>query len=302
MSIWVLTVFQGAQIPFLQVPVQDRVPFPYRLGVEERGFMDREIVRMLAKGIVEESAWEEGQFVSNVFLRPKASGEFRVILDLTQLNYWIEYEPFKMTSLQTATEMLRPGCWMGSVDLKDAYYSVPLAQEFNKFLKFMCGGKLYQFLGMPNGLSSAPRLFTKVLTPVFASLRELGHECFPYIDDSFVVADTQEDCQESLIQLAHTLDQLGFVVHDTKSQLLPTTKLVFLGFELDSLEMTVGLTLEKREKFARAASEVLGKVKMIIRELAGLVGLMVAYSPAVQYGGGGRTYARWSWKRTRRYS
>ena len=47
------------------------------------------------------------------------NGDFRLILDLTDLNKLMAYDHFKMTSLHTAVEMMRPGCWMGSVDLKD---------------------------------------------------------------------------------------------------------------------------------------------------------------------------------------
>ena len=282
---WVLSVVQGAGIPLIGLPEQDRIPFPYRLTPVEAEAMDGELLKMEKKGIIEEAAFEEGQVISNIFLRAKSSGGYRVILDLTEFNKAVQYEHFKMTSLQTAVDMLRQDCWMGSVDLKDAYYSVPIAVEFRKFLRFMWKGRLLQFVGMPNGLSSAPRLFTKLLTPVFAGLREQGHECFPYIDDSFVVADSSEECLETLTALCEGLDSLGFVVHLEKSVLAPTTKLTFLGFELNSEEMTVGLTLDKKEKFQRAAKEVLDKKACRIREIAGLVGLMVAYSPAVMYAG-----------------
>ena len=38
--------------------------------------------------------------------------------------------------IQTALRLMRPGCFMASVDLKDAYYSVPMATEDKKYLKF----------------------------------------------------------------------------------------------------------------------------------------------------------------------
>jgi hypothetical protein len=31
-----------------------------------------------------------------------------------------------MESLKTATEMMTPGCFMATTDIKDAYYSVPV--------------------------------------------------------------------------------------------------------------------------------------------------------------------------------
>ena len=290
---WVVSTVLGADVPLWGVPIQSRIPFPYRLASWERPILGDEVLKLWRKGVIEETFPEEGQFISNVFLRPKQNGEFRMILDLTEFNKWVPYEHFKMTSLQTAIQMLRPHCWMGSVDLKDAYYSVPMRQEVRKFLKFTWEGKLFQFVGMPNGLSCAPRIFTKLLVPVYADLRQKGVECFPYIDDSFVVADSEEACRSSLVELSHTLDDLGLVVHEGKSVLEPTQKLVFLGFELDSKRMVVSLTREKKEKFRRAAADLREQSDPSIREVAGLIGLMIAYAPAVEYGGAHVKWLEW---------
>ena len=112
----------------------------------------------------------------------------------------------------------------------------------------------------------------------------MGHECFPYIDDSFVVADNPGTCEASLKALCGELDSLGFVIHQGKSVLEPSRKLLFLGFELDSEELSVSLTQAKKDKFERAAVQLLAKEEVPIRELAGLIGFLVAYSPAVEYG------------------
>ena len=49
-----------------------------------------------------------------------------MILNLTYLNKSVEYEHFKMHWLHTAIDMMRKDCWMGSIDLRHAYYSVPV--------------------------------------------------------------------------------------------------------------------------------------------------------------------------------
>ena len=64
---------------------------------------------------------------------------------------------------------------MASIDLRDAYFSVPIDKEHQKYLKFFSRGTLYQFTCLAQGLSSAPCLFTKLMKPVFSYLRELGH-------------------------------------------------------------------------------------------------------------------------------
>ena len=282
---WIHGVVQGVQIPFWSNQPQLRVPFPFRLSEVERCIVDREVKNLQEKKVVEVARPSQHQVISNIFLRPKADGNFRVILDLTELNKQVPYEHFKMTSLSTALEMMRPGCWMASVDLKDAYFSVPICDQDRRFLRFWWRDSLFQFTALPNGLACAPRIFTKLLTPVYSALHEEGHECFPYIDDSFVVGDSREQCAHTAGELCRALDGLGFYVHQQKSVLEPTQDLVFLGFKLNSVEMSVTLTQDKKEKFERAARGVLAQDRLRVREVAGLVGLMTAYSPAVEYGG-----------------
>ena len=209
---WVLAMVTGAHLNFTQDPQQMRPAVPFRLSGEERLTVGEEIDKLLIKGVIERTCPTPGQVVSNVFLRPKPNGQHRLILDLMDL---YKYEHFKISF-----DMMRKDCWMALVDLKDAYYSVPVAQEERKFLRFLWEGQMFQFVALPNGLASVSRIFTKILTPLDAKLRESGLECCPYIDDSFVVADTVEKCQETVKILCEQLDKLGFVRGDVKILLL----------------------------------------------------------------------------------
>ena len=107
---WLISTIQGVEIPFMTAPRQLKEPRPYKLSEEENAFVDEELLRMLEQGIVEEAEPSSDQVVSNIFLRPKKDGRFRLILDLTWLNEHVEYEHFKMHSLHTALDMMRPGC------------------------------------------------------------------------------------------------------------------------------------------------------------------------------------------------
>ena len=82
-----------------------------------------------------------------------------MIFNLKPLNKFVDYHHFKMNTFRTALKLIRPGCFMASVDFKDAYYSIPIAEEDRKLLMFQWKGKYYQFTCLPNGLSSAPRGF-----------------------------------------------------------------------------------------------------------------------------------------------
>ena len=99
----------------------------------------------------------------------------------------------------------------------------------------------YQYTYLPNGLSSASRIFTKLLRPVYASLHTLGHLSLGYIDDSYLQGDSAKECS-NIKATALLFNHLGFHLHPTKSLIITTQTLKFLGFRLDSLSMTVSPT------------------------------------------------------------
>ena len=151
----------------------------------EQTIIDNEVEKFLLKEIIRLSSHEDGHVISPIFTRPKKDGSHRVIFNLKKLNESVTYHHFKMDTLETAIRLMRPGCYMTSIDLKDAYYSIPIAEEHQKYLKFIWRDQLYAFTSLPMGLTSSPRIFTTVLKPVFSYLRSpFGHICLGYIDDS----------------------------------------------------------------------------------------------------------------------
>ena len=110
--------------------------------------------------IVTGVAQEIEEFISTIFLRPKKNGTYRTILNLKAFNEFIAHHHFKMDTLEAAVNMMRPGYFMALVDLKDAYYTVPIHASHQKYLKFCVDGALYKYTCLPYGLASAPRIFT----------------------------------------------------------------------------------------------------------------------------------------------
>lgn len=197
------------------------------------------------KGVLTNAKPDPENYISNIFIRPKSDGSHRLILNLKYLNEDVEHIHFKMETLRCVLPMIKKNSWFASIDLKDAYYSVPIDPHFRKYLSFYWDGTLYQFTSLPNGLSSAPRVFTKLLKPVFSYLRKQGFTNVCYIDDIFLQGDSYEECHENVINTSRLTDDLGLTIHPKKSVLRPSTSITFLGFLINSENMTVRLTSEK---------------------------------------------------------
>ncbi len=146
---------------------------------------------------------------------------------------------------------------------------------------------LYHFTSLPMGLTSSLRLFTKILKPVFATLRSrYGHCCSGYVDDFIYIEDTVKlsDHEEAKLDAAQLITRLGFVVHLSKSVFEPTQILEFLGFLLNSRIMTVTLTSKKVTKIFIACEHLLKQTSITISELASLIGTLVSTFPRVELG------------------
>ena len=90
--------------------------------------------------------------VSSIFLREKINNQHRLILNLNNFNKHVTHRHFKMDTLNTALGMVRKNCYMASIDLTDAYYSVPVATVGQKYLMFQFEGISYNLVCLPNGL------------------------------------------------------------------------------------------------------------------------------------------------------
>ena len=60
----------------------------------------------------------------------------RLIFNLKNCNQSVLYRHFKMDSWSSVIKMISPWDFFASLDLKHAYYSVPIATEQQKFFKF----------------------------------------------------------------------------------------------------------------------------------------------------------------------
>jgi hypothetical protein len=149
----ILEMVQGTKIIFSgKCPMQHQSP-PNSLPHAEAGKIDKAIQALQTKGVIIPSFPDLTEFISPIFTTPKKDGNIRLILNLKRLNESVENYHFKMDNIHTALKLITKDCWLASLDLKDAYYSVPIHAESQKVLKFSYKGKLFQFTAFPNGLS-----------------------------------------------------------------------------------------------------------------------------------------------------
>ena len=248
----ILDMVQHCHLEFIELPSKHYNLPPIRFNTKEAKIIDDEIKTLLNKGVIDEAQPSQLQVISSIFLRKTKNSSYRMRLNLKRLNECIEYKHLKMESLSFTVQLMRKNCYMASIDLIDACYTVPVAPEHRKYVRFIWGGKLFQYTCLPNGLSSAPRYFTKLLKPVYGTFRSQGHLNVGYIDGSYLQGSSVSDCSQNIQATICLFENLGFVINKEKSVLQPCQKLVFLGFILDSILMRVYLTPDKSDRVVSA--------------------------------------------------
>ena len=169
-----------------------------------------------------------------------------VIFNLKKLDESVSYHQFRMDTLETALKLITANRYMTSLDLKNSYISIPVGKEHQNYFKFMWNNQLYAFTCLPLGLSSSPRIFTKLMTPVVATLRnKFGYKYISYIDNSLYFGETYMNCEQITFAAARLLTSVGFATYPGKSAVKPTKIVEYLGFLLDSTKMIVKWTDKK---------------------------------------------------------
>ena len=101
--------------------------------------IDNEIDNLLRLGVIKQVNFDKDQYISSIFTVPnKDTKEQRMILNLRELNKCITPHHFliKMDTFEMALKLVKQYCYFGSIDLRHAYYSVSIAEEDQKYLRF----------------------------------------------------------------------------------------------------------------------------------------------------------------------
>ena len=170
-----VTVLRDAyRVPFLDSPPplsRTPVSFPtYRAGSPRAQALRQEIEGMLAKGALEIARDPGPGFYSRLFLVEKASGGWRPVIDLSYLNEFVQLTRFKMETVASVLLSVREGDFLASLDLKDAYFQIPIHRSSRKLLRFTSEGTVYQFQARVSDCRPLPRS-----SPGSSQLCQRGH-------------------------------------------------------------------------------------------------------------------------------
>lgn len=225
-----------------------KMPPPFQGNEEDMALMRDSVSYLKEIGAIRQCVHSHEEIVSPIFLVPKSNGSKRFVLNLKRLNFYCPTSHFQMEDSRTAAKLLSKDCFMGKIDMKDAYLTIPLHPSSKKFFRFYFEGILYEFEVVPFGFNDAPRIFTKILRPVASYLRSKCLLLVFYLDDIFCLGSSYDECYFNLEYTSKFLKSLGWIINLEKCELIPSKSCIFLGFLFNSERLTMELPLEKKHK------------------------------------------------------
>jgi len=285
---WVIqTVSVGYKLEFTDHPpatsLVRQTPLP-NAGPKRRALLD-ELEALLRKRAVYPVSRHQlvPGFSAIFFLAPKKTGEWRPIINLKPLNAFIKPKRFRMETLATVLKSPIKNTWATSIDLRDAYLHIPIHQQHQKWLRFMILDQVYAFRCLPFGLSTAPRVFTRVVMSIAAFLRRQGVSIHVYLDDWLITAHTYQLAVQHTNLVIQTTERLGFIVNRAKSHLEPTQFPVYLGAHLDLVSGRVTPSPERVSRLRMSVQSLIHSLSATAFIWLQVLGLMASMVDIVPY-------------------
>ena len=140
------------------------------------------------------------------------------------------------------------GAILAKFDVMGAFRTIPIHPEDRWLLGMRWNSLIYVDKVLPFGLRSALRLYNAVADAMLWVLMKMGGmDAIHYLDNFLLFgAPGSLQCAEALKKALDTCVCLGVPMAPKKTE-GPSTKLVFLGIELDTVSLTLSLPQEKLE-------------------------------------------------------
>ena len=243
------------------------------------------IEELLAKSAIEPLPDGQLAFFNRVFLVPKKTGGFRLILDVSKLNEFLVVDKFHMDTVQVIRSAVEEGMWAVSIDLSDAYHHIPIRSGDSSFLAFQVGSRRFRYVALPFGLSPAPQVFTAALTALKMFARKSWEiPVFQYLDDWLLLSCSEEHLAHACCRFVECCLRLGLLVNLAKSQLVPTQRIEHLGVDWDLRTATVRPPISRVEPLVATLTTLRRTMRAPLPLLESVRGQMVAMEKLIRHG------------------
>lgn len=207
-------------------PIKQRY---YPVSPFKQQIMDKEIDEMLKLKVIEPS---KSPWSSPVCMVRKKDDSYRFCCDYRKINFLSKKDAYPIPYISAILDRLRDARFISSIDIKSAFWQVPLSESSREITAFTVPGRnLYHFLRMPFGLTNAPATWQRIVDRVLGV--DLENNVMVYLDDIIIISKTFSEHLKLLGIVFDRLTEAGLIVSEKKCHFCKP-ELKYLGYVVDA--------------------------------------------------------------------
>ena len=199
-----------------------------RFSQPDKKFIKEEVNHLLKEGIIElsSSPWR-----AQVLVTSNKRHKKRMVVDYSgTINRFTQLDAFPLPNINDIAKSIAQYKIFSRLDLKSAYYQLPIKEEEKLYTAFEADGQLFQFCRLPFGLTNAVAAFQREMLRFINKYDLKGVFC--YIDDLIVGGKNDDEHDFNLRELMVAAEKQGLTFNQEKCE-YKQTKINFLGFEIE---------------------------------------------------------------------
>ncbi|XP_073307094.1 uncharacterized protein [Primulina huaijiensis] len=181
-------------------------------GPEKDKVIGEQVGELLLAGHIREVQFHT--WLSNVVLIPKATGKWRMCVDLRDLNKACPKDCYPLPRIDQLVDSTS-GCELLSfLNAYQGYHQIPLALEDQDKASFITSGGTFCYVVMLFGLKNAGATYQRLMNHVFQ--KQIGRNIEVYVDDIMIKSRKVSCFIDDLAETFTTLKQYGIKLNPAK--------------------------------------------------------------------------------------
>ena len=196
-------------------------------------FIKEETKRLLKEKIIEPSV---SPWRAQVLTATNGDHKKRMVIDYSDtINIFTELDAYPMPNISKMVEDISKYSYFSTLDLKSAYYQIPIWVEDHKYTAFEVDGKLFQFTRLPFGVTNGISAFQRSINNVIEN--ESLTDTFAYVDNVTICGRTKEEHDKNLKPFYETSEKYNITFNKSKS-ILSATSITLLGYTIENNQIS----------------------------------------------------------------
>lgn len=189
------------------------------------------IGKLILRGIIRKS---DSQWRMPIRIIEKADGSVRLVQNCIPLNEITIKDNQELPRMSRIVEATVGSKFITVLDLKEAYYHIPITEEDRYKTAFEFDGQVFEWCGMVMGFKNAPMIFQRIMNKILGE--RIGDGVEVYLDDVIIYNKSMEEHNQLVRWVLQKFSENNLKVNKKKVQ-----------FGMEEVKL-LGLTVNGKEK------------------------------------------------------